>query len=265
MDHVTIDGLTIAYRTAGTGRPLVLLHSGISDGREWRPQMEELSSDFFVVAWDAPGCGGSSDPPGSFRLGDYADCLAGFIRALSLDRPHVLGLSFGAGLALALYERHPSLPASLTLASAYAGWAGSLSADEVQQRLQSALRDADKPPHQLVSEFLPTLFTGKVSREVLDEVTTIMSEFHPAGVRAMVRSFAEADLRQVLPRVTVPTLLLYGDRDVRAPRAVADKLHAGIPHSRLVFIPGVGHQSNLEAPARFNAEVRGFLRMIDAH
>jgi pimeloyl-ACP methyl ester carboxylesterase len=264
MDHVAIDGLNIAYRTAGAGRPLVLLHGGVSDGREWRPQMEELSDEFFVVAWDAPGCGGSSDPPESFRLGDYADCLATFIRALKLDRPHVLGLSFGAGLALALSERYPSIPASLILASAYAGWAGSLPSEEVQQRLSGALRDTERPASELVSKFLPSLFAGAVSGRTIEEISTIMSEFHPAGTRTMVRSFAEADLRHVLPRVEVPTLLLYGEKDERAPRAVADALHEGIPDSRLVFIPGVGHQSNLEAPARFNAEVRGFLRTVDA-
>ena len=263
MDHVTIDGLTLAYRTAGAGRPLVLLHGAISDGREWRPQMEDLSDAFLVVAWDAPGCGGSSDPPETFRLGDYADCLAGFIRALELDRPHVLGLSFGAGLALALYGRQPSLPASLVLASAYAGWGGSLPPEEVQQRLRGVLRQTEKPAAELVAKFLPTLFAGAVSDQTVEEISTIMSEFHPAGARVMARSFAEADLRHVLPHVEVPTLLLHGERDERAPRAVADALHAGIRGSRLVVIPDAGHQINMEAPARFNSEVRAFLRSVD--
>jgi len=263
MDHVAIDGLNIAYRTAGAGRPLVLLHGGISDGREWRAQIEDLSDEFLVVAWDAPGCGGSSDPPATFALTDYADFLAGFIGALGLDRPHIAGLSFGGGLALALYERYPSLPASVVLASAYGGWAGSLPAEEVQQRLNGTLRDTERPASELVAKFLPTLFAGAVGDRTIEEISTIMSEFHPAGARAMVRSFAEADLRHVLPDVEVPTLLLYGARDERAPRAVADALHAGIRGSRLVFIPDAGHQINMEAPARFNSEVRAFLRSID--
>jgi pimeloyl-ACP methyl ester carboxylesterase len=89
-----------------------------------------------------------------------------------------------------------------------------------------------------------------------------MLEIHPAGLRAMARSLAEADLRDILPRITVPTLLLYGDQDVRAPLAVAQELLASIPASRLVVMPGVGHMSSLEAPERFNAEVRSFLRSV---
>lgn len=263
MDHVTIDGMRIAYRERGKGRPLVLLHGAISDGRDWRPQIEDLSDEFRVVAWDAPGAGSSSDPPESFSISDYAAALAGFMRELGLERPHVCGLSFGAGLAIALYEHDPSLPASLVLASAYAGWRGSLPAEEVQQRLQGALRDTERPADELVSSFLPSLFASAVSQRTIDEIRSIMLEFHPAGVRAMARSFAEADLRHVLPSIAVPTLLLYGDRDVRAPRAVAEQLHGAIARSRLVFIDGVGHQSNLEAPRRFNEEVRAFLGSVD--
>jgi len=263
MDHVTIDGMRIAYSARGNGRPLVLLHGAISDGRDWRPQVEELSDQFRVVAWDAPGAGSSSDPPESFSLADYAATLAGFVRALGLEHPHICGLSFGAGLAIALYEHDPSLPASLVLASAYAGWNGSLPAEEVRQRLQGALRDTERPADEVVSSFLPSLFASPVSRQTIDEIRSIMLEFHPAGVRAMARAFAAADLRHVLPSIAIPTLLLYGDQDVRAPRAVAEQLHTAIPRSRLVFIEGVGHQSNLEAPQRFNDEVRAFLRSVD--
>ena len=76
----------------------------------------------------------------------------------------------------------------------------------------------------------------------------------------MAYAFAEADLRDVLPRIEVPTLLLCGEADQRSPLTVAEALHAAIPHSTLVVLDGVGHQSNVEAADRFNAEVRGFLR-----
>jgi pimeloyl-ACP methyl ester carboxylesterase len=76
----------------------------------------------------------------------------------------------------------------------------------------------------------------------------------------MARSFAEADIRDVLPRIDVPTLLLYGDKDVRSPLNVAEDHHATIPASRLVVVAGVGHLIDMEAADRFNAEVRTFLR-----
>jgi pimeloyl-ACP methyl ester carboxylesterase len=90
----------------------------------------------------------------------------------------------------------------------------------------------------------------------------MMSEFHPAGYRVMAHAVAEADLRPVLPRIAVPTLLLYGDRDARSPLAVAEALRDAIRTAQLVVMPGVGHLSNVEAPERFNAEVRAFLRSL---
>jgi pimeloyl-ACP methyl ester carboxylesterase len=262
-DEREVDGLQIAYERAGAGPPLVLLHGYVGDGgATWRRQIDELCDEFTVVAWDAPGAGRSSDPPESFSLGDYADCLAGLIDALGLERPHVAGLSFGGGLALELFRRHPSVPRTLVLASAYAGWAGSLPPAEVEHRLHQVLQLADLPPDRFVGAVAPTMFSESAPPETVAEFVANMSGFHPRGLRAMARSIASADLRDVLPRVDVPSLLLYGEDDVRAPRAVAEQLHGGIPGSRLVVIPGAGHACNLEATERFNSEVRTFMRSV---
>jgi len=259
-DEVNISVVRLAFERKGEGQPLVLLHGALSDSREWRRQLDDLSDDFTVVAWDAPGCGRSSDPPETFRLSDYADYLAAFIEAIGLKRPHLLGLSFGGGLALEFYRRYSSVPKTLILASAYAGWAGSLPPEVVEERFRKGLQQSEWPPQQLVKEWIPTLFTKSVPADVIDEVAAIMSQFHPAGMRAMLYAFAEADLRDVLPNIRVPTLLLYGDADQRSPLDVAENLHAKIPASKLVILPGVGHACNLEAPEAFNAEVRNFLR-----
>jgi pimeloyl-ACP methyl ester carboxylesterase len=264
MDQIEIGGLRVAYQRAGAGPPLLLLHGGPLDSREWRRQLEGLADEFTVVAWDTPGCGRSADPPEPFRLRDYVACLAAFIAALGLEHPHVLGLSFGSGLALELYRWQPAVPRSLILASAYAGWAGSLPPAEAEARKQRMRRMIELPPAAWAREWLPTLLTDTAPAEVVDELSAILSDFHPAGQRALLRSgFAEQDLREVLPRVAVPTLLLYGDKDVRSPLNVAEELHAGIPGSTLVVIPGVGHLADMEAPDRFNAEVRRFLRSVE--
>jgi pimeloyl-ACP methyl ester carboxylesterase len=91
----------------------------------------------------------------------------------------------------------------------------------------------------------------------------IMSSAHPAGMRVMARSFAEADLRDILGHIAVPTLLLHGGADQRVPLSVAEDLHTMIPGSRLVVMPGAGHQSNMDAPDLFNHEVRTFLRSLN--
>jgi pimeloyl-ACP methyl ester carboxylesterase len=70
-------------RSSRKGPPLVPLHGYVGVGpTTWRRQLEELSDEFTVVAWDAPGAGQSSDPPEDFGMAGYADCLAGFVEAL---------------------------------------------------------------------------------------------------------------------------------------------------------------------------------------
>jgi len=179
---------------------------------------------------------------------------------LELERPHVLGLSFGAGLALELYHRHPEIPRTLILASAYAGWGGSLPTEEVEARLRGVLRDSDRPPGELVGEWLPSLRSESTTPEAVDEMVAIISEFHPVGARTMARSFAEADLRDVLSSIEVPTLLLYGEQDQRSPLHIAVDLHDRIPNSELLVIPKVGHMINYDDPERFSDAVLTFLR-----
>ncbi len=262
MDTVIVDGRTVAYRRAGSGPPVLLLHGGLSDSREWLLQLEALSDEFDVVAWDAPGCGGSSDLPADVGMAGYADTVAGFAEALGLRRPHLVGLSFGGGLALAVRERHPDLAASLVLASAYAGWAGSLSPDEVAARVARVRADATRPPEAWISSYVPSLFARPVPPDVLDGVVAVMRDVRPAGMLAMAEAFAAADLRHVLPGIDVPTLLVYGGADVRAPHSVAAAMYAAIPRSELVTLPGVGHSINLEVPDAFNDEVRRFVRAV---
>jgi pimeloyl-ACP methyl ester carboxylesterase len=260
MEMVEVDGLQIAYERAGSGPALVLLHGYVGDGpTTWRRQLDGLSDQFTVVAWDAPGAGHSTDPPEWLGLDAYADCLAGFFERLGLETACVAGLSFGGILALALQRRHSAMSSALILASAYAGWAGSLRPDVAEQRFRQAVALADGTPEEFVSALLPTMFSKTMPRETVDDFRASMLAFHPRGFRAMARASAE-DVRDVLPHIDVPTLLVYGDRDVRAPLAVAKALHAGISGSRLVVLPDAGHVCNVEAPNEFNDAVRGFLR-----
>jgi pimeloyl-ACP methyl ester carboxylesterase len=259
MERVAIGDLTIAFERRGAGPPLVLLHGGLSDHREWRPQLEELSDAFTVIAWDAPGCGDSTDPPATFRMPQYADTLAAFLDGIELVRPHVLGLSWGSTLALELYRRHPGVPRTLVLASAYAGWAGSLSALEVDERLRDTLEALSQPPEVLARSLAPSLFTERAPAPMVEEAVASMAGFRRAGAEPMLRAMAEADLRGVLPTIAVPTLLLYGEEDERSPIALAREMFRAIPGSTLATLPAAGHQSNLEAADRFNEIVREFL------
>ena len=254
-----MNALGVAFEEAGAGPPLVLVHGAFSDGRVWQPQLDALAHQFSVVAWDAPGCGQSEDPPESFRLPEYADVLAGLVAALELEPAHVLGHSFGGALALELARRHPNAVATLVLVGGYAGWAGSLPAAEVERRLAFALEAADRLPGGFEPRSMAGLFSEMMSPDSAAALALIMSESRPIATRAMARALAEADLREALPSIRVPTLLIHGDADVRSPPAVGQDLHDRIPRSTLVLLPGLGHECHLEDPERFNAEVRGFL------
>jgi pimeloyl-ACP methyl ester carboxylesterase len=266
MKRVAIGTTEIAYRHAGQGPPLVLLHGGAEDGRAWRQQIDDLSDEFSVFAWDAPGCGQSSEPPANWRMPEYADCLAEWVRALGLARPHILGLSWGSTLALEFYRRHADVPASLVLVGAYAGWAGSLPAAEVTRRLEGFMRTADQPPERMIADILPTLLPSTAPASLVEEVRSIMYDnagvFHPVGYRTMLRAMAEADLRDVLGTIHLRTLLVYGQNDQRSPLPIAKEFQARIPDSELVVIPEAGHICNMEAPVEFNAHVRRFLRSV---
>jgi pimeloyl-ACP methyl ester carboxylesterase len=257
--YADIDALQIAYRKDGNGQPVVFLHGFFGDHRVWRWQ-SALADQYTVVAWDAPGCGRSSIPPPNFRMPDYADCLASFIQALGLDRPHIVGNSFGGTLALQLCIRYPDVVRSVVAADTYAGWSGSFTPEVVAGRLSQSLPDLDLPADQVVAKWIPGFVTAAAPQSVKDELGGIASDFHPAGMRVMIQALAEADLRDGLPRVAVPTLLIWGDKDVRSPLTVAEDLRVRIPGSRLVVIPGAAHLSHAEAPDRFNAELRSFLQ-----
>jgi pimeloyl-ACP methyl ester carboxylesterase len=258
MPRVEVDGLSVAYERAGDGPALVLLHGFTHDSRAWRPQLQGLSDQFTLIAWDAPGAGQSPDPPETFGIDDWADCLAGFLDAARVQRAHILGLSWGGLLAQEFYRRHAARVRSLVLADTYAGWKGSLPEPIPEERLAACLRDASLPPAEFVPRYLPGMFSESPGPEVRDELARIMSDFHPTGFRLMATALAYADTRDLLPNIRVPTLLIWGDSDARSPVTVAHQLRDTIPGARLAVISGAGHISNLEEPVQFNAAVRDF-------
>ncbi|UFT00395.1 alpha/beta fold hydrolase [Nocardia huaxiensis] len=254
-----VGGLEIAYDRVGEGPPVMFLHSAGDDARIWRPQYDALSDEFTVVTWDEPGAGRSSDLPESFGLMDYAHCLAELMDSLRLGPAHIAGLSWGGTLALEFYRRHPHLVRTLILADTYAGWKGSLPAEEVRARVESAGRMLAAPP----GEFDPTppgLFAGEPPAAYAPLLDAMAAAARPDTMRKQLALMAETDQRDLLPTVSVPTLLLWGAQDVRSPLAVARQFQDAIPHAELDVIPGAGHLSNLERPDEFNHAVRAFCR-----
>ena len=259
VEVVRAYGLDIAYERVGEGPPLVFVHGAAGDSRMWRPQHAALADEFTVVAWDEPGAGRSSDVPADFGLADYADCLAALIEALALGPAHLAGLSWGGTLVLELYRRHPGRVASLILADTYAGWKGSLPEEEVRARVAGA-RQMLAAPAEEFDPTLPGLFAGDPPADFVVLLEEIAAAVRPDTLRTQLSLMAEADQRDLLQHVAVPTLLIWGELDARSPLDVARQFEQAIPDTKLHVIPGVGHVSNLEAPEQFNAAVREFCR-----
>ena len=255
--RVEVGGRGVAFRSAGSGPPLLLLHGFLCDSRVWRRQLEGLSDRYTVIAWDAPGAGDSPDPPDPFEIEDWARVLIGFLDALGIDRSFVLGLSWGGLLAQELVRLDPARVERLILADTYVGWKGSFGEEVSQERLAGCLRDSALPGPELSTRWVPELF-AEATPDLLDEMRAILSDFHPLGFRLMATSLAIADTAPLLPTIDVPTLLVWGEEDRRSPLDVAHQFLDALPDAELALIPGAGHVSNMEQPNLFNAHVGRF-------
>lgn len=261
LTRAEVNGYSVAYRYAGDGPPLVLLHGFLCDSRCWRRQLEDLSDRFRVVAWDAPGAGASSDPPDPFTITDWAHCLAQFLDVVDMERAHVVGLSWGGVLAQEFYRLYPARVMGLILADTYAGWRGSLPEPASEKRLERCFLESSLAPEEFVPLWVPEFFTAGASPDLKAEMSEVVSDFHPIGFRLMAKSLDDADTTELLPNIGVPTLILWGDDDRRSPMNIAEQLRDAIPDAELAVIAKAGHVSNMEQPEEFNEQVRRFCQV----
>jgi pimeloyl-ACP methyl ester carboxylesterase len=107
---------------------------------------------------------------------------------------------------------------------------------------------------------LPGLFAGDPPPEFVPLLEAVARDVRPESLATQLSVMAEADQRDLLPRIAIPTLLIWGEQDARSPLDVARQFERSIPDARLVVIPGCGHISNLERPHEFNEAISAFCR-----
>jgi 3-oxoadipate enol-lactonase len=261
MQTTLTDGTVVAYDDTGRGRPLVLLHAFPLARVMWRPQVEALAADHRVLAPDLRGFGGTSlfdGPPSVERM---ADDVAGWLDALGVTEPVVLGgLSMGGYVALAFERRHAARLRGLILADTRAE-ADSAEAKANRDRLIAFARS--HPTSEVVEQLVPKLVseaTWERRPEVVDEVRRIGSAQSANGIIAALEALRDRpDSTSGLGKIAVPTLVVVGAADALTPPALAQGMVAAIPDARLATIEWAGHLSNLEQPEAFNAAVRSFL------
>jgi pimeloyl-ACP methyl ester carboxylesterase len=154
----------------------------------------------------------------NFGLAGYATALAALVEALGAPA-HVCGLSWGGTVALELYRRRPQAVATLVLADTYAGWKGSLPEEDVRARVADAERMLAEPTATGRPTF-PGLFAAEPPGDVIELLDAVAADVRHESLRVTLAAMAEADLRDVLPTIDVPTLLVWGELDARSPLTV---------------------------------------------
>jgi 2-hydroxy-6-oxonona-2,4-dienedioate hydrolase len=223
--RVEVDGLSIHYKRLGAGPPVILLHGGGNDWREWEKNLPFLAGHFEIYALDLPGFGLSQWPDETVSRSWSIDFLRHFLDSLGLQQASFIGHSMGAMLAAAFAARYPAAVDKLILVDA-AGL-GSLS-----------------PSTRLLLSFFHLIDRWQGKKR---------------GPRALLETFNDWQILDALPAIQSATLIVWGQRDIYLPVAQAKLAHSLIHECRLSIFPACGHAPQREAPAKFNALCLEFL------
>jgi pimeloyl-ACP methyl ester carboxylesterase len=272
----TADGRTLAYRRLGSG-PTLVCHPGRPGFSSlYLANLGGLDEALELVLLDPRGTGGS-DPAADYQIDDYADDLEELRAHLGLEQMQLLGHSHGGVAATAYAAKHPERVERLILASTLARF-GAEQAGAMEAAMESR---AGQPWYDDAREALETELRGEFAngRELTDLVLR-MFPFYFAEYgdeeQAYIGSLAEEelcvdatrlweqeifeqfDLRPLLGRLTMPTLVITGSADfITGPRCAED--FAAIPGARSVILDGPGHMIFVEAPDGFREAVLSFL------
>jgi pimeloyl-[acyl-carrier protein] methyl ester esterase len=240
------------HEDLGAGPPVVLVHGWSWSSAVFEAEAAVLARTRRVIAPDLRGHGRSAPAP--FSLSDLAADLASLFERLALERAVLAGWSLGALVAIAAAPRLRGRVDGLVLVSgtprfaAADGWPHGLPREHVEVLATRMRRD----PARALARFDAAMFAdgeldedGRARIEALRAATPLPA---PASAQAGLEVLAGEDLRPALSAVSVPTLLLHGERDGICPRGAADAIAAAVPGARLRLLPGLGHAPFLSRP-----------------
>jgi pimeloyl-ACP methyl ester carboxylesterase len=252
-DSLQIDGLSVRYRMSGQGSHVLLLHGWGGSIDSFTPVLNDLQRFHTVYAFDLPGFGQSSLPPSAWGSAEYAQLTLKVMNCLSLDRPHLIGHSFGGQVSLRLAATFPARVGKLVLV----GSAGIRTRPRPATRLKRWAARLGKwlAAHGgRIGERLRT----KIYRRVQSQ------DYANAGpLRATLVRVINEDLTALLPQIKSPTLLVWGEQDRDVPLAAARVMARLIPGAQLVVFENAGHFAYLDHFDRFRLLVGRFLRQPD--
>ncbi|WP_406438151.1 alpha/beta hydrolase [Streptomyces sp. NBC_00631] len=245
-----------------TRTPLLLVHGHPFDRTMWHPQQRAFARTRRVIAPDLRGYGASPVTPGLTPLSRFAADLEELLDALGVTACVLAGLSMGGQIAMECYDRlGPARIRGLVLADTFPD-------PETPEGRRTRNAMADRLLREGMRGYADEVLEKMVARhahpDVKAHVHRMMTATAPEGAAAALRGRAERpDYRPLLPRVTVPALVVVGADDEYTPVSDAEAMHGLLPDSTLHVIDNAAHMPNLERPEQFNRVLREFLAQVD--
>lgn len=266
MQAVDVDGLTLTYRSSGTGPPVLLLHGWPTSSYLWRQVITPLAVGNRVIALDLPGFGGSSKPLGGYGFGFFDHILDGFTDALGLDRIGLAVHDLGGPIGLHWAAHRPARVSRLALLNTVVYPEFHPSAIRfVRGLLTPARRSVMTSPEGLADLMRDGVAEG--STLGADVIAAVQAPFvsedarlalAAAGVGLRPAGFVE--IARLLPSLTIPVRIVYGARDRLLPD-IADtvaRLRIDLPQSEITELADAGHFVQEDAPEQVGALLARF-------
>jgi pimeloyl-ACP methyl ester carboxylesterase len=275
--EIELHGHRVIYRTAGEGPPVVLIHGMVNSSRHWESVALRLADDYTVIAPDLLGHGDSAAVRGDYSLGAHAASIRDLLAVIGIDRATIVGHSLGGGVAMQFFYQFPQRTERLALVSS-----GGLGREVSPLMRGAALPGAAAllwlaaHPHLLTAldRAGARLQAGGSRRGVyLQAVVRALRPLEQPEARKAflhtLRSVIDARGQRVSARDrlyllgTMPTLIVWGERDNTIPLAHGRAAHEAIPESRFETLPGAAHFPHLEDPDGLAAVLRDFIRTTE--
>jgi pimeloyl-ACP methyl ester carboxylesterase len=266
MPLAEVNGIHLYYEVTGKGRPVVFVHGFGCGIRSWDPQVSALAPKHRVIAYDVRGHGLSEAPPtaAAYSQATSIEDLRQLLGALKIRRTAVVGLSMGGNIALNFALAHPALVSALVVADTGAGSDDHADWVATTHALASALDSGGTEAFADMAMANP-LFARYCAKGPAAQrfIRSCLMTHRARGVAHTAREVLAKrpriyELAPQLATLRVPTLLIVGDGDDPCLK-VHDFMARTIPGARSIVLRGIGHLSNLEAPAAFNTAVSRFL------
>jgi pimeloyl-ACP methyl ester carboxylesterase len=257
--HVKSDDAEIFYEALGSGPALVLLHAFPSDHRMWLPVAERLATRYRVILPDLRAHGQSGTGSGAATVEKHADDLLRVCRDAEVERAIFAGVSIGGYVLLDFWRRHRERFAALILSDTRAA----ADSDDVRaNRFKSIDETRRTGPEPFVENLLGRIL-GETTRrnrpDLVERVRAMAASMTADRIAAIQQGMAmRPDSTSLLPTISVPTLLLFGEEDLITPRADAEALKRGIRNSTLHMLPKAGHLAVFEQDEECARLIRQF-------